>query len=81
MKYLIIDERMREIEKEYLVSFLDNERITAISGEKAHKVMMSEDCEKFELDIEQFGNFYQLLLREIAGKSTKKAYNELYNKE
>lgn len=68
-------------EKEYIVSFLDNERMTAINGLKAHKVMMAEACEKFELDIEQFGNLYQLVLREIAGKSTKKAYNELYNKE
>lgn len=68
-------------EKEYIVSFLDNERMTAINGLKAHKVMMTEACEKFELDIEQFGNLYQLVLREIAGKSTKKAYNELYNKE
>ena len=68
-------------EKEYSVSFLDNERMTAINGLKAHKVMMVEACEKFELDIEQFENLYQLVLREIAGKSTKKAYNELYNKE
>lgn len=68
-------------EKEYIVSFLDNERMTAINGLKAHKVMMVEACEKFELDIEQFENLYQLVLREIAGKSTKKAYNELYNKK
>ena len=68
-------------EKEYIVSFLDNERMTAINGLKAHKVMMAEACEKFELDIEQFENLYQLVLREIAGNSTKKAYNELYNKE
>lgn len=57
-------------EKEYIVSFLDNERMTAINGLKAHKVMMAEACEKFELDIEQFENLYQLVLREIAGKST-----------
>lgn len=31
-----------DAEREYLVSFLDNERITAISGEKAHKVMMDQ---------------------------------------
>ena len=68
-------------EKEYIVSFLDNERMTAINGLKAHKVIMAEACEKFELDIEQFEKLYQLILREIAGKSTKKAYNELYNKE
>ena len=72
---------LNEAEKEYIVSFLDNERMTAINGLKAHKVMMVEACEKFELDIEQFENLYQLVLREIAGKSTKKAYNELYNKE
>lgn len=68
-------------EKEYIVSFLDNERMTAINGTKAHKVMMTEACEKFELDIGQVENLYQLILREISGKSTKKAYNELYNKE
>ena len=55
--------------------------MTAINGLKAHKVIMAEACEKFELDIEQFEKLYQLILREIAGKSTKKAYNELYNKE
>lgn len=68
-------------EKEYIVSFLDNERMTAINGTKAHKLMMTEACEKFELDIEQFENLYQLILKEISGKSSKKAYNELYNKE
>ena len=68
-------------EKEYIVSFLDNERMTAINGLKAHKAMMKEACEKFELDIEQFENLYQLILKEISGKSTKKSYNELYNKQ
>ena len=42
---------------------------------------MSEACENFKADIEQFENLYELILREIAGKSTKKAYRELYNKE
>ena len=69
-----------EAEKEYIVAFLDNERMTAINGEKVHKKMMEEACEKFDLDIVQIKNLYELILREIAGKSTKKAYNELYNK-
>ena len=68
-------------EKLYIVSFLDNERMTAINGLKVHKQLMLDACEKFELDIEQFENLYQLILKEISGKSTKKAYKELYNKE
>ncbi|CDB32617.1 unknown [Clostridium sp. CAG:575] len=68
-------------EKIYIVDFLDNERMTAINGTKMHKNLMAEACENFELDITQINNLYQLVLREIAGKSTKKAYNELYNKE
>ena len=68
-------------EKEYIVSFLDNERMTAINGAKVHKSMMEEACEKFDLDIEQFNNLYQLILKEISGKATNKSYNELYNKE
>lgn len=67
-------------EKEYIVEFLDNERMTAMAGAKAHQKMMEEACEDFELDIEQINNLYELILKEIAGKSTKRAYNELYNK-
>lgn len=69
-----------EAEKEYIVGFLDNERMTAINGPKVHNKMMEEACEKFDLDIIQIRNLYELILREVAGKSTKKAYNELYNK-
>lgn len=68
-----------EAEKEYIVNFLDNERMTAINGDKAHKQMMQEACENFDLDMAQINNLYNLVLREIAGKSTKKAYKELYN--
>lgn len=65
----------------YIVSFLDNERMTVINGAKVHKQLMEDACEKFELDMEQFNNLYELVLREASGKSTKKAYKELYNKE
>lgn len=68
-------------EKMYIVSFLDNERMTAINGVKAHKTLMLDACEKFELDIQQFKNLYELILKEISGKASKKAYMELYNKE
>lgn len=67
-------------EKEYLVQFLDYERITAIYGKRTHRTLMFEACEKFEMDIVQIDNLYQLLLKEISNKSTKKAYKELYNK-
>ena len=36
--------------------------------------------ENFAEDIVQINNLYELLVKEIANKSTKKAYKELYNK-
>ena len=67
-------------EKEYIAEFLDYERMTTTTGPKAHKKMMEQACNNFELDIIQIDKLYELLLREIANKSTKKAYEELYNK-
>ena len=67
-------------EKEYIASFLDNERLTAINGQKRHDKLMAEACNNFELDIKQINNLYELILREIANKGTKKIYKELYNK-
>ena len=66
--------------KEYIVGFLDNERLTAINGRNTHEELMQEACQNFELDIQQIDNLYELVIRETTGKSTKKAYNELYNK-
>ncbi len=66
-------------EKEYIANFLDNERMASINGEKIHKEMMKEACKNFDLDIKQIENLYLLIIREIASKSTKKAYKELYN--
>ncbi len=68
-------------EKSYIISFLDNERMSAMNGPKAHKKMMQDACISFKSDIEQINNLYELLLKEISGKVTKKAYSELYNKE
>lgn len=68
-------------EKMYIVSFLDNERMTSMNGPKAHKQLMLDACEKFDSDIQQIDNLYDLILKEISGKATKKAYKELYDKE
>ncbi len=66
--------------KNYMVQLLDYERMTIIHGRKSHNRLMSEACENFAADIVQIDNLYELLLREIANKATKKAYKELYNK-
>lgn len=68
-------------QKSYIVSFLDNERMTAIYGVKVHKQLMNETCNDFEVDMEQFNNLYELIGREISGKADDKDYLELYNKE
>lgn len=67
-------------EKEYIVSFLDNERITAINGRVIHDELMKEACKNFLLDIKQINNLYELIVKESTNKATKKAYKELYNK-
>lgn len=67
-------------EKDYIVGFLDYERMATISGIKMHKKLMEEACKNFETDVIQIENLYELVLREIANKGTKKAYKELYNK-
>ena len=67
-------------EKEYIVSFLDNERITAINGRIIHDELMKEACKNFLVDIKQINNLYELIVKESTNKATKKAYKELYNK-
>ena len=54
--------------------------MTTIAGIKVNKKKMEEACQNFELDMIQIHNLYELILREISNKSTKKAYKELYNK-
>ena len=76
LKNVMIKLDFIEAEKEYIISFLDNERMTAINGEKLHKQMMKEATVNFEKDIKQIKNLYDLILREIAGKASKKAYRE-----
>lgn len=67
-------------EKDYIVGFLDYERITVIYGKRMHRSLMIDACEKLEQDIEQIENLYKIIEKEVAEKSTKKAYRDLYNK-
>ena len=68
-------------EREYLIAFLDNERVPVMSGKKTHRKLMLEACRNLVQDVEQMNNLYELLLREEAGRSAKKAYKDLYNKD
>ena len=52
-----------EAEKEYIVGFLDYERMTVIAGVRTHKKKMEEACQNFELDMIQIHNLYELILR------------------
>lgn len=67
-------------EKEYLVQFLDYERITVIHPKKTHRKLMLEACRNLADDVVQINNLFELILKEIAGRSTKKGYKQLYNK-
>lgn len=67
-------------EKDYIVQFLDNERIGAIYDKKVHRKLMLEACKKFVLDFEQIDKLYEIITKEMAGRYTKKIYKENYNK-
>ena len=68
-------------EREYLIQFLDNERLPVMHGKKVHRKLMIEACKNLILDVSQMNNLYELILREEAGRSAKRAYKELYNKD
>ena len=66
---------------EYIILFLDNERMNTIGGEIEHRKVMNEACENLQNDLIEIQNMYSLLIKEINGKTTKKLYKELYNIE
>ncbi len=66
---------------EYIILFLDNERMNTIGGEEEHKKVMNEACNNLQKDLVEIQNMYSLLIKEINGKSTKKLYKQLYNIE
>lgn len=65
--------------KNYLIQFLDNERVTSVNGSTEHKKLMKEACKSFDEDFIQISNLYSLLQKEIVRKATKKNYSTLYN--
>lgn len=66
---------------EYIILFLDNERMNTIGGEEEHKKVMDEACNNLQNDLVEIQNMYSLLIKEINGKATKKLYKQLYNIE
>ena len=66
-------------EKEYIFNFLDYERMTLLNGKDSHDKLMEDACEKFNQDIEQIENLYELIHKETLNKATKKMYKEKYN--
>lgn len=67
-------------EKEYLVQFLDNERITAIQGEAEHNRLMKNCCKILKEDVAQINVLYDLIIKETKKRATNRCYEELYNK-
>ena len=67
--------------KEYLIKFLDNERMASVNGEEEYNSLMKEACKNLNDDLVQINNLYALLIKEIQKKATKKMYNELYKIE
>ena len=67
--------------KEYLIKFLDNERMASVNGEEEYNSLMKEACKNLNNDLVQINNLYALLIKEIQKKATKKMYNELYKVE
>lgn len=68
-----------EVEKEYIVGFLDNERLNVFNGQTMHNEIMKEACQNFKEDISEINKLYELLTKEISGKVSKKSYKELYD--
>ena len=66
---------------EYIILFLDNERMNIVGGEKEHQKIMTDACENMQKDLAEIQNLYSLLIKEATGKATKKTYKDLYNLE
>ena len=60
---------------EYIILFLDNERMNTIGGEEEHKKVMNEACDNLQKDLVEIQNMYSLLIKEINGKSTRNYIN------
>jgi len=54
--------------------------LVAIYDKKVHRKLMLEACKALNSDLEQINKLYDIILKEIAGRSTKKIYKENYIK-
>lgn len=68
------------VEKDYLVQFLDNERVTAIQGQDEHDRLMKNCCKILKEDVAQINVLYDLIIKETKKRATNRCYEELYNK-
>lgn len=66
--------------KEYIVGFLDNERIAAIYDKKIHRKLMLEACRNLNDDLVHIDSLYDILLKEISSRASKRLYKDNYNK-
>lgn len=66
-------------EKEYIIQFLDNERIAAIYGKKTHRKLMLEACRNLNNDLQHINNLYDIIIKEAAGRSSKRLYKDNYD--
>ena len=66
---------------DYIILFLDNERMNTIGGQEEHERVMSQTCDNMEKDLSEIQNMYSLLIKEINRKATKKLYKQLYNED
>jgi len=84
-KKLILDSKSKlefiETIKEYMIQFLDNERLASVNMESEYNKLMEESCKNLNDDLVQINNLYSLLIKEISRKATKRAYSDLYNIE
>ena len=64
---------------DYIIMFLDNERMNTMGGKTEHEKIMSEACDNLQNDLIEIQNMYSILIKEINGKATKKLYKQLYN--
>lgn len=66
---------------EYIILFLDNERMNTMGGEAEHHRIMTDACQNLQRDLTEIQNMYSLLVKEMTGKASKKSYKDLYNPE
>ena len=63
---------------EYVVLFLDNERMNTIGGKEEHERIMSEACDNVQQDLIEIQGMYSLLIKEITQTNLLKRHIKNY---